>query len=116
MVKYSDGLDSVASALSNSGRRRLITTLESGPSSSSHLAAVLGIGLPALHKHLAVLAGAELITSQKSGRVVTHRLQREPLRRYRDWLAHRTAFWDERLDALADAFAAPDPDRRKDQL
>ena len=56
---------------------------------------------------LAVLHAAELISSQKSGRVVTHRLQRDPLRRYQAWLTRRTAFWNEQLDALAEAFVAP---------
>ena len=109
MAKYHDGLDAVASALANRGRRHLIGRLQRGPATSSQLAAELGIGLPALHKHLTVLATAELIDSRKAGRVVTHRLRREPLRRYDDWLAARAGFWTEQLDALADAFGDPDP-------
>lgn len=115
MAKYFDGLDEVASALANPGRRRLVVSLQQGPATSSQLAAVLGIGLPALHKHLAVLTKAELIASHKRGRVVTHRLQPEPLRRYTDWLTRRTAFWNDRLDALADAFATPDRPLREDR-
>lgn len=113
MVKYSDGLDGVASALANPGRRRLVATLQVGPATSSHLAGLLGIGLPALQKHLSVLTAADLITSQKSGRVVTHQLRREPLIRYHAWLAQRTAFWNQGLDALADAFA-PSPTHLED--
>jgi DNA-binding transcriptional ArsR family regulator len=107
MVKYSDGLDAVATALANPGRRQVVDRLQRGAATSSQLADLLGIGLPALHKHLAVLGAAELIASQKSGRVVTHRLQRDPLRRYQAWLTRRTAFWNEQLDALAEAFVAP---------
>ena len=62
---------------------------------------------------LTVLAGAELIDSRKTGRVVTHRLRREPLRRYDDWLAARSGFWTEQLDALAGAFGDPAPERKQ---
>lgn len=113
MVKYSDGLDFVATALANRGRRQVVSRLQRGAATSSQLAAELGIGLPALHKHLTVLAGAELIDSRKTGRVVTHRLRREPLRRYDDWLAARSGFWTEQLDALAGAFGDPAPERKQ---
>ena len=105
MVKYFDGLDAVAAALAHPGRRQAISLLGAGPASSSHLARALGIGLPAMHKHLGLLTGAGLIESTKVGRVVTHRLRPEPLRRYGSWLAERSAFWDTQLDALAGAFA-----------
>lgn len=116
MVKYLDGLDAVATALAHPGRRQAVTLLGGGPASSSRLAGVLGIGLPAMHKHLAVLTTAGLIESTKAGRVVTHRLRVEPLRRYAGWLAERSAFWNTQLDALADAFAAPagEPSRAPD--
>ena len=113
MVKYSDGLDGVATALANRGRRQVVSRLQRGAATSSQLAAELGIGLPALHKHLTVLAGAELNDSRKTGRVVTHRLRREPLRRYDDWLAARSGFWTEQLDALAGAFGDPAPERKQ---
>lgn len=105
MVKYSDGLDAVAGALAHAGRRQLIGTLQRGPATSSQLATELGIGLPALHKHLMVLTGAELIASHKAGRVVTHRLRRGPLLRYDDWLAARAGFWHDQLDALGEGLS-----------
>ena len=109
MVKYSDGLDAVAAALAHAGRRQLVSTLNRGPATSTQLATELGIGLPALHKHLIVLTRAELIASRKAGRVVTHRLRREPLRRYDAWLEARAGFWTEQLDALAGAFDGSQP-------
>ena len=105
MVKYLDGLDAVAAALGNPGRRQLVDTLARGAATSSQLAAELGIGLPGVLKQLSVLSAADLITSRKTGRVVTHRLRPEPLLRYTDWLAGRTAFWQHQLDALGAAFA-----------
>lgn len=114
MAKYFDGLDEVASALASAGRRQLVATLTVGPATSTELARTLGIGLPGVHKHLAALAAAELITSRKIGRVVTHRLRVEPLQRYDAWLAARTAFWQQQLNALADSFGPTDVSDRED--
>lgn len=107
MVNYLDGLDAVAGALASATRRQVVTTLQQGPASSSQLARSLGIGLPALHKHLKVLGTARLVHSRKTGRVVTHRLQVEPLEHYAGWLQSRSRFWNDRLDALGDAFPEP---------
>jgi DNA-binding transcriptional ArsR family regulator len=102
MAKYSDGLDGVAAALSHSGRRHVVDRLRAGPASSSELAQLLGIGLPALTKHLALLASAGVIRSAKTGRVVTHELDDERLRTYAIWLGTRKSFWHNQLDALTD--------------
>ena len=102
MVKYSDGLDGVAAALGYPGRRQVVDRLRAGPATSSELAELLGIGLPAVTKHLALLAGAGVIHSAKSGRVVTHLLDDERLRAYAVWLGTRESFWHNQLDALND--------------
>lgn len=115
MVKYSDGLDAVATALAHPGRRQIVSRLGVGTATSSELAADLGIGLPALHKHLAVLTSAALIGSHKTGRVVTHQLRAEPLQRFDSWLATRTFFWTHQLAALDGAFASPTPARPTDR-
>jgi DNA-binding transcriptional ArsR family regulator len=102
MAKYLDGLDGVATALAHPGRRQVVDRLRAGPASSSELARLLGIGLPAVTKHLALLAGAGVIHSAKSGRVVTHVLDNDRLHVYATWLATRDSFWQHQLDALAD--------------
>jgi DNA-binding transcriptional ArsR family regulator len=102
MVKYTDGLDGVAAALAHPGRRQVVDRLRAGPASSSELAGLLGIGLPAMTKHLALLAAAGVVHSAKTGRVVTHELDDERLRAYAIWLGTRESFWHNQLDALTE--------------
>lgn len=102
MAKYWDGLDSVAAALAHPGRRQIVDRLRAGPATSSDLAGLLGVGLPAVVKHLAMLAGAGIIRSAKSGRVVTHDLDDHRLQEYATWLRTRQSFWQHQLDALSD--------------
>lgn len=101
MVKYDDGLDEVAQALAHRGRRRIVSRLGAGRASSTELATLLQIGLPALHKHLALLRAAGLIHSSKAGRTVSHQLQPSGLDRMADWLLTRKSFWSNQFDALA---------------
>ena len=101
MVKYWDGLDAVATALANGGRRRIVDRLRAGPATTSELAAMLQIGLPAATKQLAALAEARLVQSTKTGRTVTHRLDPAPLMDFSTWLATRESFWQHQLDALS---------------
>lgn len=80
----------------------MVTRLCRSTATSSELADLLEIGLPALHKHLAVLRDATLITSTKSGRVVTHTLVPSGLGQYDDWLRSRQLFWTNQFNALSD--------------
>lgn len=107
MANYVDGLDQVAHALGHPGRRQLITRLSSATATSSELAELLEIGLPALHKHAAVLHAAGLIASTKSGRVVTHSLLTPGLDEYADWLRARRLFWTNQFDALSEHLEGP---------
>jgi DNA-binding transcriptional ArsR family regulator len=100
MAKYEDGLDGVAAALAHPGRRQVVDRLRAGPATSSELAGLLGVGLPAMAKHLGLLAAAGVIRSAKSGRVVTHVLDDHNLREYATWLGTRESFWRHQLDAL----------------
>jgi len=67
----------------------------------SELARPFAIKLPAVMKHLDVLADAGLITRSKSGRTVTVRLSPEPMREAMDWLRRYERFWSLSLDRLA---------------
>ena len=89
-------------ALAHTGRRAIVQQLGSGPATSTELAELLGIGLPALHKHLALLRDGRLIASIKTGRVVHHRLDPVGLDAAADWLAVRRSFWSNQLDTLGD--------------
>lgn len=100
VAKYWDDLDELAVALAAPGRRQIVDRLRAGPAPTSELAELLGIGLPAVTKHLALLRRAGLMRSSKSGRVVTHRLDPEPLLKYSTWLSTRESFWHGQIDAL----------------
>ncbi|MEU5264618.1 metalloregulator ArsR/SmtB family transcription factor [Amycolatopsis sp. NPDC021455] len=64
------------------------------------LAGELGVGLPMLSRHLAVLRAAGLVTEQRSGRQRLYRLRPEPLRELYDWAALFGEFWTERIGSL----------------
>lgn len=112
-MKYSDGLDAVATALAHPGRRQIVSRLGRGSATSSELAAEVGIGLSALHGHLSLLSAAEVIDSHKKGRVVTHRLRGESLQRFDSWLATRTSFWTHQLAALEDSVTPTDTEETR---
>jgi DNA-binding transcriptional ArsR family regulator len=103
MVKYQDvALDRTFAALADPTRRALLARLSTRDGLSvSELAQPFPVSLPAVMKHLAVLADAGLITRSKSGRVVSCRLDAAPMRAAAAWLAHYQAFWSEQLDRLA---------------
>ena len=76
MANYSEQLDRTFAALVDPTRRAILTRLEREHGVSvSELARPFAIKLPAVMKHLDVLAGAGLITRSKVGRVVQPRTQ-----------------------------------------
>ena len=90
------------SALVDPTRRAILARLERKDSASvSELAQPFAIRLPAVMKHLDVLADAGLVTRSKSGRTVTVRLRPQPMREAMDWLRRYERFWSNRLDRLA---------------
>ena len=105
MVNYRDALDETFGALSHPARRAILTRLEQEDGCSvSELARPLSLKLPAVMKHLEVLANARLIRRTKLGRTVTVRLHPRPLRQAQAWFVRYERFWSRRLDRLV-AFA-----------
>ena len=102
MVNYQNILDRTFAALVDPTRRAILARLEREESASvSALARPFAIKLPAVMKHLDVLADAGLITRSKVGRTVTVRLSPEPMREAVDWLRRYERFWSKSLDRLA---------------
>jgi DNA-binding transcriptional ArsR family regulator len=64
------------------------------------LAAELGVGLPMLSRHLAVLRSAGLVSERRDGRQRRYRLQPEPLRELYDWATVFADFWPSKIDNL----------------
>jgi DNA-binding transcriptional ArsR family regulator len=103
MVKFRDtALDRTFAALADPTRRALLARLNSGESASvSELARPLPMSLPAVMKHLDVLARAGLIERAKTGRTVRCNLRAAPMETAMQWLTRYERFWTEKLDALA---------------
>jgi len=98
----SSALDRTFAALADPTRRALVMRLAAEPDISvSALAAPFPVSLPAIMKHLDVLADAGLVARSKTGRVVACRLDAEPMRDAFEWLNRYQKFWSERLDRLA---------------
>jgi DNA-binding transcriptional ArsR family regulator len=101
-VNYQDRLDRVFGALVDPTRRAILAQLERRDSASvSELAEPFAIKLPAVLKHLEVLADAGLITRAKSGRTVTVRLRAQPMREAMAWFGPYQRFWTGSLDRFA---------------
>jgi DNA-binding transcriptional ArsR family regulator len=78
----------------------MVARLALGPASVSELAAPFDISLPAIVQHLQVLEQGGLVTSQKTGRVRTCRMEAKPLLTAEDWISSQRASWEARLDRL----------------
>lgn len=101
MVKY-ETLSRTFAALADPTRRAILARLEREPAATvSQIARPFAIGLPAVMKHLEVLARAGLIRRSKVGRTVTVQLAPDPMQEALDWLRRYERFWSARLDRLA---------------
>lgn len=99
MVKST--LDGVAHAIASPARRQLVGRLAEGPASMSELAAVLGVTLPAIDKHVRVLEAAGLARKQRHGRRALVTLEPGGLDLIVDWATGMRAMWRARLADFA---------------
>jgi DNA-binding transcriptional ArsR family regulator len=94
--------DAVFAALADPTRRGIFRVLaEGGADTASELARVLPITRQAVSKHLAALAEAGLVASERSGRETRYRPTPAPLDDAAAWMTEVGALWDARLVALA---------------
>src|SRR5712671_3663555 len=105
MLNQRAGLDHAFQALADPTRRVMVERLSRGPASVSELAKPLAMSLPAVIQHLQVLETSGLVTSQKTGRIRTCRIEPKALRTAEDWIAAQRATWERRLDRLGDFLA-----------
>ena len=114
MVKRpDDSLSRTFAALVDPTRRAILSRLAvHSDLSVSELAHPFAIKLPAVMKHLDVLADAGLVARQKSGRTVRCRLLPRPLGKAERWLARTSSFWNSRLDNLTAALESEHGQRR----
>src|SRR5690349_13899623 len=92
-------------ALSDPARRTMVERLSLGPASVSELAQPLEMSMSAVVQHLAVLEASGIVSSQKTGRVRTCRIERKAMTLAEQWIAERRAQWERRFDRLGDFLA-----------
>lgn len=97
-----DRLSTIFAALADPTRRAILARLADGDATVTELAEPFSISLPAVSRHLKVLARAGLITRTRSAQWRTSRLRAEALREAVTWLETYREFWDVRLDLLDD--------------
>jgi DNA-binding transcriptional ArsR family regulator len=72
-------MDRIFAALASVPRRQILAFLGQTALATSDLAARFGMSAPAVSRHLAVLARAGLVSSEREGQRVLYRLNRDAL-------------------------------------
>jgi len=100
MVQCSAELDNAFAALSDQTRRGILEQLGRGQASISDLAARFEMTLTGIKKHVSVLEGAGLLTTEKVGRVRSCKLGPRRLQEESAWIHAYQQMLAERLDHL----------------
>ena len=101
MVQYPSGrLDATFAALSDATRRGVLEQLGCADASITDLAQTFHMTLTGMRKHVGVLEQAELVTTEKIGRVRTCRLGPRRLEQETAWIDLYRQLWDSRFDEL----------------
>lgn len=117
MVKFTaELLDKAFDALANSHRRDIISALALQPLSISTLAEWQKLSLPAIHKHIKVLEGCNLILRRKIGRSNFLVLNHEALTEVQDWLTQHQTYWGSAKATLANYTPKPSNSRQPTSL
>lgn len=103
MARYSRApLDMAFAALSDATRRGVLLQLGRADASISELAERFHMTPTGMKKHVGVLEGAGLVTTEKVGRVRSCRLGPRRLEAEIAWLDEYRHLWDARFSALED--------------
>jgi len=112
----SSDLSTTFAALADPTRRAILARLASGETSVTELAEPFAMSLPAISKHLKVLARAGLIARSREAQRRPCRLEAGPLREAADWIEDYRRFWEESLDRLDDYLRELQMKRKKPQM
>ena len=100
MAKFSSDLDGAFAALADPTRRAIVSRLCEGPKSVSELSEPFDMALPSLLKHVRVLERSGLVSSEKTGRVRTCRIEPHALQEAQSWIHRHVTEWEKRLDRM----------------
>ena len=100
MVQYAERLDTTFAALSDGTRRGILERLGRDRASISDLAAGFEMTLTGIKKHVGILEGAGLVTTEKVGRVRTCRLGPGELSEEMAWMERYRQLWSSRFKEL----------------
>jgi DNA-binding transcriptional ArsR family regulator len=90
-------METALRALSDPGRRRILTLVRDEEHSAGEIAAEFTVSWPAVSQHLRVLREAGLVTERREG---TRRLYRARPEGLDDVRAFLDEFWDDKLERL----------------
>jgi DNA-binding transcriptional ArsR family regulator len=90
-------METALRALSDPGRRRILTLVRDEEHSAGEIAAEFTVSWPAVSQHLRVLREAGLVTERREG---TRRLYRARPEGLDDVRAFLDEFWDNKLERL----------------
>ena len=106
-TKDADAADLVFHALADATRRDIVARTMVGEQSVSALASHYAMSFPAVHKHIAVLERAGLVTKAREGREQLVRARVEQVRRASRLLDELADLWVARLNRLGEILAEP---------
>ena len=109
-----DPLSSTLAALADPTRRAILSRLASGEATVTELAQPFAMSLPAVSRHLKVLARAGLVTRGREKQWRPARLDPTPLRDVADYVEQYRRLWDQRLDRLNEYLVDLQASRRSD--
>jgi len=102
MVQYPKKLDQAFAVLADPTRRGILERLGRGTATVSELAEPYGMSLTGLKKHVQILEDAELVTTEKVGRVRICSLGPRRLDDVEGWIAAHRRMLNARLDRLGE--------------
>lgn len=100
MTKYSNNFVKQFNALGDETRIAVINRLTLGELSVTQLANDFSMKLPSFYSHLKILEEAELISTEKKGRVRYCALQKQTFDKMQNWFETKKTQWVSRLDNI----------------
>lgn len=116
MQGATDHLSATLSALADPTRRAILARLAEGAATVNELAEPFDISLPAVSRHLKVLASAGLISRGREAQWRPCQLEAAPLKDLDGWLAQYRRFWEgsfDKMDAYLASLTKGNPDGPK---